>query len=1146
MAFYISHKKNRQADQAGWTEGSVLDSKRIDEILNQDSVRGEQPIRSIPTPFAPMHLTKEALLRYVKGDRSSSVKMLISGALDVGVLFYTLGVRSKSELDCVRFPWSDLDAWRSDTGDIRRLASAIDLHHDQDQAHYGFAKADGIYLLHEKNVPARVLGGTCPETLFFAAAGKRASQTYRAPGGDVLFDDSYQLIHERFPEFQRWMYCVYANLRQQAGGAQTAMAQYLSYALIHDFGGAQKANIEGLIAGPDALQAYNNDYDQATTTDGEQHRIQLYGGLYLHQADPHIRSVESDFHMILSPGKAALAINKRPPLAIPQVLSGTYKLVASEPFDQGIHRPPLKDSRANLNERTLPGLETHQYPYLTVDDFLESHLIKVPYPIDNERWVSVLASSADGGGKDYDFLLPLKPAFFNYFTVEDLISNQVGTPKFSLKEGVGYTTFTLEIPLRSGASAKFAREYSLTSTMPPDDGSQGAITAMTFGLSMFPEHVDVEQPTLQRIMLVTAVGFGQMHVAKELQAYYSGGPKATTSSQMEQTPWSEGSIGMTIYEPREAFDHFRVQGQSGLFSGIAVPRRFRRAGTAGFSFAVDFGTSNTHVEVSRAGGSSEALSFAEPRGITATLHPFNYRMLDVDFDDVRVRGILLGKEAVAYQHIPEEFFPTVVAKDRNSQRYPVQFPIRTATIETKDSAAGQQSPSRTICIPWSYQLVLYNEANHSTQTNLKWRMDGSDADRNRVKAFIGTLCLAMRAHVLQQSGSPASTKLIWFYPTSMPTSHREDLTRIWQEEFRRTFPEVDREPVRIAESVAPYFEWLERGALAGDSATVSIDIGGGTADVAVFRRDKIQEIKSYQYAGNAVFGSGRQKLQSNGFYLAFKDEISRVLESASDPELVQLNQKLIAEGRAEEVINFWFSLGNHPKLSKQAFDFGAQLARRGNMKVPVMVYFASLIYRTAHDLEASDKVDGIGYLAFSGNGSRMLQLLSSSKPILREFFNAAYNAALEGTGSRHKFEVMFVLDKPKEITAKGGLSYLKETNHAAFGEVSTRDMPSKTLQDLDAPDFQAEVMQDYRHFLTFMDRLTASFNFDDRLAISSQDLRRGLSVLHDMQRVENSYVAHVEDLRKTTAVDKPIGEDPFFFPFKVLIPDIARQMATKS
>ncbi len=1140
MAFYISHKKNRQADQAGWNEGSVLEGKRIDEIQNPDSLRGEQPIRSIPTPFAPMHLTKEAMLRYVNGDRSNSVKMLISGALDVGVLFFTLGVRGRSELDCVRFPWSDLPAWRNAGNDTRRLASAIDLHHEQDQRHYGFAEADGIYLLHEKNVPARVLGGTCPETLFFAAAGKRASHEYRAPGGDVLFDASYQLIHERFPDFQRWMYCLFANLKLQPGGSDTAMAKYLAHALIHDFTGEAKATIEGLIAGKDGVQAYNNDYQQATTTDGQLSQIQLYRGLYLHQADPHIRSVESDFHMKLSVGKSIA----RPPLALPQVTGGSYKLVAGEAFNQGVHRPRLKDPRP-LAERTLPGLETHQYPYLTVDDLLEPHLVKVPYPIDNDRWMSVLASTSDGAsGRDYDFLLPLKPAFFEYFTVADLLSSQVGTPKFSLKEGVSYTTFSLEIPLRGGNSVTFAREYSQTSTMPPADGSKGAITEMTFGLAMFPEHVDQEQPTLQRMMLSTAVGFGTMHVASELQAYYSDGSRPTVVSPLEQTPWLEGDTSMRIYEPREAFDHFRVQGPSQLFSGIVVPRKFRRSGTASFSFAVDFGTSNTHVEVSRAGGASEALSFPEPFGITATLHPFNYRMLDPDFDDVRIRTILYGKEAIAYQHLPEEYLPTVVAKTRDSRRYPIQFPIRTATVETKNSALGLQSPSRTICIPWSYQVVPYNASNQSVQTNLKWRMDAGDADRNRVRAFIGTLCLAMRAHVLQQSGSPAQTKLIWFYPTSMPTGHREDLTMIWRDQFRRAFPEVDAVPLRIAESVAPYHEWLTRGALAGDRATVSIDIGGGTADVAVFRKGQIMEVKSYQYAGDAVFGSGRQKLQSNGFYLAFKDEINRLL--ASSPDLTQLNNKIIAEGRAEDVINFWFSLGQHPELEKQAFNFAEQLARRGNMKVPVMVYFASLIYRTAHDLEASERVDGIGYLAFSGNGSRMLQLLTSSNSILREFFNAAYNTALEMTQSRHSFEVMFVLDKPKEITAKGGLSYLKDADHEAFAQVSTRDMPDKTLKDLDEPGFQQGVMEDYRGFLDFMERLRVKFNFDDRLSISRQDLNRGLDVLRDLQRVEDSYVAHVEDLRRTYASDKPIGEDPFFFAFKVMIPEIARQMAMKS
>ena len=88
------------------------------------------------------------------------------------------------------------------------------------------------------------------------------------------------------------------------------------------------------------------------------------------------------------------------------------------------------------------------------------------------------------------------------------------------------------------------------------------------------------------------------------------------------------------------------------------------------------------------------------------------------------------------------------------------------------------------------------------------------------------------------------------------------------------------------------------------------------------------------------------------------------------------------------------------------------------MRVPFVVYFAALAYKISTDMAAVG-IPPPKYLAFSGNGSRMLKFLSNSSATLEDFFDRAFDVARGATEDNDRLKV-FANDNPKPLTARGG------------------------------------------------------------------------------------------------------------------------------
>ena len=136
----------------------------------------------------------------------------------------------------------------------------------------------------------------------------------------------------------------------------------------------------------------------------------VFGGVFFQKTDGGFDTsqINSGFEMKISAGLAVLG--GKIPLALPveKYTEPTYYVESN--WNPHTYVPYL-DSRP-IHSRTLPD-DGSAYPYVTVSDFLEDTIVRIPYKLNSECFFDGNDSNSSAEGS---FLLPLKKTFFDYFT----------------------------------------------------------------------------------------------------------------------------------------------------------------------------------------------------------------------------------------------------------------------------------------------------------------------------------------------------------------------------------------------------------------------------------------------------------------------------------------------------------------------------------------------------------------------------------------------------------------------------------------------------------------------------------------------------------------------------------------------------------
>lgn len=996
------NNKTTKTSSEDWIQVEPYTDDDIRQIKDPNGGLSRNPRTAIPSPFAQLDLVKNAFEHLQPTPQGmagiASEQIMVSQALDVAQLFFEFENHSH-QLHIVRWnKATELERLKA-SPEHRLYGETLELFLQADRV-YNFAQLQDWYILLYNN---QVIGATSPCSFTMAAPNMSVVDTVNVEPNVKLFGEVRDLW-QRDDEFVYHLFLLfnaYTSLRRSLSNVYHYMTANMQ--LIQRHKPALYDRIIATVPNPTALQPDREPMVrqmldlQFSPFAGENAVSVLSAPLYRKKmADVTTSAASSDF--VIAPTREQ-AEGELLPLVLRNNFNGSvdhYTYINRE-WDSSTQ---VYADGVPLDERQLPDTNI-RYPFLTTDDFFTDNIIRLGGAIDADHYFDGNLQRA-ASGSTASYLLPLKPVFFKYFNASDLSSNMLGRNFIDIVEtGAGSVTVTLRIPVKK-RFIELSRTY-----IPIDDASWQFSERMGMGrivggvqlcASIFP-FVRTSRADAYKVQLFTYVTGG----GGSLRFLADGGGSAMP--KVTEKPRTRLSYATTYYDVQGAFDYIEatVSNELGSFQGVIVPqwKPYCPSGKE-LIFAVDFGTTNSHVEWAERGQESKPLTFTDQREQTLI-------------------ASLLKKDSllIADQLQRIEFLPRDIDDIYG-------FPLRTALASNRGAAAESGAALfADINIPFLYERQYFD--GYEVSTNLKWQVSGTLA-----KEFLCELVMLIKAKALLENADLAKVRLVYFYPVSMGGADRARLETTWEELYSTYIGgDIDANLHVYPESIAPAFYY--KGADVAGSSYVSVDIGGGTSDTVIYQTSPDQQktvpvaISSFRFAGDAIFGDAftAHDADHNPLLQHYTAYFRKLVDQ--NPEVTYLNSIMstIMEGKRSEDINaFLFSIENVeqlrslPPMDRNLYSYNALLRADDRRKLVFVYFYSALIYYIASAMRHRHFVKP-KQIYFSGTGSKILNILGS-----RELVTEITQTILErvfGEKYTEPFSIKVERDCPKQVTCRGGI-----------------------------------------------------------------------------------------------------------------------------
>ena len=1036
---------NNKTTGEGWIPlTNQYNADEIDMIDDPNGGLSQQPRTAIPSPFAQMDLVKNAFKRLSMRHNLQGEAMdekLVSNAFDVAQLFFNYS-ELRNVLRIVEWNRDTQLEMLKNSPQHKLLGETIEMFLEQDKEAFNFDKMDRLYFLVYGN---QVVGSTSPVTLFMATPNATEGRFPIPVEQNVNLFDLWRPLHRRDQKFVKYIYALftaYPDLKKFCGEVNNylitslpLLPAALQNEILKEIGNPAAYDYESIERAKTFLDTTFAKMDEG---------IQALG-IPFYQAraeDVHKAIQESDFKIVPSRDDCGSPL----PLVLQNHLNAPqtdpFKYITSPWTDATVITPD--DYRLPPEKRVLPAT-SHEYPWLTDDDFFQPTLIKLDYTLDRDCFFDGNLSIGSRDTDDCDFVLPLKPLFFKYFNASDLWGTIAGKPKFELIHTQNGATETvraiLRIPIqKQGKYITLERNYvaAQTNDLRYDQANnRGHFLTVPFALSVFP-FVRTPQANQYSVQLIDrALGMLQNY-GLSLSFFKNGYQQQLSGDDVvlrERSLKSEKRVGSQYYKLADDFDYIAVtltdERGNRSAEGMVCPRwPAHIPGHDAFTFSVDFGTTNTQRECMKGGEMPEPLQLnsAATQRLLATLYNGEQILYDVI--------------------LKQEFLPKTIGEDYG-------FPQRTVISEAERLDAEHVDAILALAdanVPFIYEKESIGYGNRIVP-NLKWSTEM--ATSKRVKAYLTELAHLMRTKVLLENGDITKTRLVWFYPLAMKVGNIRKMSEMWEKTFREVFGIAANEEnlIQMPESVAPYYFYKSSSQFRGSASNVaSIDIGGGSSDVVVFESNAQQPtiLTSFRFAANVLFGDGFSEVphgDSNPMLVKYVDYFKRLFDGDDEKygELNGILDDITSKRKSEDINAFLFSVQNNKVVGgNDVFSYNQRLNEDGQRKIIFIYFYVTLIYYVAQMMRQRG-LEKPRSVMFSGTGSKVLDIVGTKRDldlISQAVFERVYGEKYDQDG----FTVVMERKEPKQITCRGALMQVRDDS----GCVSVERL-NKLLDDFSTP-----------------------------------------------------------------------------------------------
>lgn len=998
-----------------WTKSDRIQPADVRDVMDKTNILTSSAGTSIPTPIARMFLFKTAyeIVAAQVRDNNTYNKGIYSGLVSETLDLLELLYKSGSDENKFRYQKWSFDNSQQDDNVIlnffgndhghRLLAESF----KQAASQSPFNNKIEITLIYYKEGNKEILlGGTSPFTFVFTSPNfsrKMRNRGFRAIAGlvsnDILFDADYKQLHERDDAFIK-----YIEGLAHTPSISTSFSGFMEYVI--NTRNRHHNRFNGILGNLQDIQ-----FNDTPLSVSNIHLKQLSEADYKLNINQH-----SDFKIEL-PSDTNYNDTLNPIFLLDKM---SYEGQYTSPNSHWA--PTIKISENQypettideIKQRELPGIDGFSYPFLSSFDFFERCLIELPqYILNNDRFHCLVDNQK--------YIYPIKPIFFHFFPLNK-INNYV-----SVEEKNGSVTFIITIPVFGPTKGR--RNFTIRKTYETD-----TIIQYNGILGFFP-FTKATQTNLLQINKYTVASYEKTNetiLLETVKFIKRSGIHTISTAPFQRANYEKMNIKSNYYLINESFEivQLNFRKDNANCGGIIIPK-FKEVenGTEEYVYALDFGTSNTHVEFGRVVNNkvTETQPFSiDEKGMQMVLLNKPREIVLNDgaerYNDYEYIG---QKLAAAKQLVLREFIPFQIGNQKSAS---VKFPFRTATCDN-NSFISNPSNNR-LFLDSNIGFNIDNDAIDESiryKTDLKWLLEKANTDQlniNRVSIFFRELLLMIRTKVLMEdnnlSGDISKLKIALSFPISMGPSLKNQLIKIFDKE-RIDVLGNNSVPIReVTESIAPYYQLKYINPNIQNDSYCNIDIGGGTTDIVLIDRNpsNFNELNcycaSFKFAGRQLWSSGANEfnLQDNGFVSYYKSFIER-----TDNKVFNELQRLLnsSSNKTEDIVGLLFS--------KPEYKFVDIFTECKELKVVLLIHYTSILYFITK-LAQLKNVELPRTVSFSGKGSEYLSLVFPSNNDLKGYTQKVLSI-FAGKPTRNDFNIERS-EQPKVITAKGSAHFANE------------------------------------------------------------------------------------------------------------------------
>ena len=1117
----------------GWNESPSFPyvSTARDTIDDPDGASARNEITSIPSPFARIDLVKTAFREVCKRAAANINELngdtifhkMVSDSLDVGEIFFNID-KFKEKIEIITWDPSQMISSLMSDGNISHyyVADALKKYMASDAATYNFNRLKNIYLLNYKEGPnvLNIIGATSPATLFFCGANSLdyVNNLYFS-NNDRPFDGEFQPLYKRDFEYVKALW----TLRQTINGFANIFPEIDNY-LDLTYRAITDQDVKNKLL--QITAASIRDFSAIDVqTNQQSNQVEVLGYNILKKKN----SFDGDTEFSIKPERI---ISGTKPLVLPVESGNKYADLYYVNGKWGKeNKAPYKSPQTVIEKRKLP-YDGSVFPYLTINDFLEETIVKVPHTLNKKYYFD--------GGINIDeaitsFLIPIKPLYFKFFSIETLKSSlEDGKSAFEMEYIAGGSVrVVIRIPIEGNAKINYIEYqriyYAERNAEVSDSINSGGMKSFDFtGLVMPSVKFQKEEDAYYTISCVSTFS------NKFRFDFYKG------NEIIQDIPMDCRNMERGLYDYKAEtytiksynFDFIQVTNKEGISNAI-IPVFLTHQGLEDYEFSVDLGTSNTHIEYKKNGSAhSEPFTYNESESLFSTFFIPSY---------TEVRGQRLQRDLNAENAlIATDFIPFSVGGDSD-----FMFPTRTALSYSKSTDwTDRLRAFGLLNFNLTYNKRSGLKYNAKPMVNIKWsNLPNAQA---AMQVYIYNILLLIRNKVIANNGCISRTKITWFYPNSMSPKRLSQLKGAWNEAFNELF-NAETTTRNVSESVAPIQYYFRRYATATN--LVNVDIGGGTTDIAFSSNGTVDYITSFKFAANSLFEDSFSDINpNNGIIDWFKGNILELLRSRPDlNDLVNIFNS--NEGQPANMASFLFSLKDNSatkELSSNNIDFNRILQNDSKFKVVFIIFYTAIIYHIAK-IVYTKNIKVPRHIAFSGNGSKIINVISTDSKILSNYTKLIFEKVL-GKSYDTPLDILGLEQgsNPKESTCKGGLiatdGYNKEPQKLVLKDSSGKLVNSEDTYASISVNEREQIIDSVKDFFHFtLTTLPSLFNLDNNFGVDEVTIKIALDEYGkdlDTYLDKGIELSTIESGNK----DNPIEDSLSFYPIKGVLQALSEKI----